>query len=162
VHAEGPGSELGVELVLATGRTITGVVVARDGTPVAGASVSGYVEPSLFKMSTLANLADRRYEKSDDQGRFTLAGLPAEKLLCEATAKGYRPQRTPVDKDATEVRVELATPGVIEGIVVSKKSGKPVPRFEFKIAREHKVTNMMDPEVSKGFIDVTVPIATPN
>src|SRR5262249_17024867 len=90
------------------------------------------------------------------------AGLPAEKLLCEASAKGYRTERKPVENDATDVRVELGTTGVIEGVVVSKKTGKPVTRFDFKVAREHKVTNFMDPEASKSFFDLTVPIATPN
>ena len=162
VAAGGPGSEQQVELALATGRTLTGVVVARDGTPVAGARVTAFVEPSLLKMSTLTSAAGRPKATSDEQGRFTLAGLPAEKLLCEASAKGYRTERAPVGKDAAEVRVELATRGAIEGIVVSKKTGKPVARYDFKVVREKKSTNFMDPEMSKSFFDVTVPIASPN
>jgi len=162
VTAAGPGTEQQVELALVAGRALSGVVVASDGTPVAGAKVSAFVEPSLLKMSTIANAAERKPVASDEQGRFTLTGLPAEKLLCEARAKGYRTGRVPVEKDATDVRVELGTTGAIEGIVVSKKTGKPVARYDLKVARERKSTNFMDPEVSKSFVDVTVPITTPN
>lgn len=162
VTAGGPGSSVDVELKLTKGRTLTGVVVASDGTPIGQASVAAYVEPSLMNMQSMMRAGERRWQPADDQGRFTLGGLPDGKLVCEARAKGYRDGRTTVDKDGAECKVELSTRGAIEGVVVSKKTGKPVNRFDVKVARERKSTGMFDPAASLNFIDVTVPFATPN
>jgi uncharacterized GH25 family protein len=162
VTAGGPGSSVDVELRLTKGRTLTGVVVASDGTPIGRASVAAFVEPSLMNMSSMMHAGERRWQPADDEGRFTLGGLPDGKLVCEAHAKGYRDGRATVEKDAAECRIELSTRGAIEGVVVSKKTGKPVTRFDAKVVRERKSTGIFDPTASLNFIDVTVPFATPN
>jgi uncharacterized GH25 family protein len=162
VTAGGPGSRLEVELRLTNGRSLSAFVVAADGSPIAQARVSAYVDPSIMSMESMVRAGERRWQTTDDQGRVTLTGLPDGKLACEARAKGYRDGRVNVDKTAGECRIELATRGAIEGVVVSKKSGKPVTRFDVKVVRERKLTGFMDPAATASLIDITVPFATPN
>jgi hypothetical protein len=162
VTAAAPGSEQQVELHLTKGRSLTGVVVAADGAVVDKATVTAYAEPSLMNLQSQMRVGDRRWLPADAQGQFTLSGLPEGKLVCEARAKGYRNGRATLEKDASECRVVLTTRGAIEGIVVSKKSGKPVTRFDVKVAREKKLTGFMDPTAAESLIDVNVPFATPN
>ena len=93
-----PGETTHVELRMAAGRNLAGVVVNRDGDPVPGASVRWY-----------AGASGAGDAEAGADGRFTLRNLAAEQVdLVRADADGYLPAEAgPIVLPARDIRLVL-------------------------------------------------------
>lgn len=93
-----PGETTHVELRMAPGRNLSGVVVNRDGDPVPGAAVRWY-----------AGASGAGDAEAGPDGRFTLRNLAAERLnLVRADADGYLPAEAgPIPLPARDIRLVL-------------------------------------------------------
>ena len=117
---------------LAPERTLRGRVLDRDGRAVAGARVV------LDKWHGAS--AIRAESASDDQGRFTLAGVPVDFFTLWVAKKGFMAaEAVPVAADDQDVTVALAPPLRLRGAVVDAETGEPIPtvRVTPGIAGEH-------------------------
>jgi hypothetical protein len=118
------------ELVLVVKASVSaaGLVVAPDGTPVAGARVRAVVGSGPW--AGMQGLGEERPEAtSDAQGRFSLRGLDAGRTRLAATAENWAPSETleldlAEGAEAANLRLELRTGGRILGEVYAK-DGKP-------------------------------------
>ncbi|MFM8981289.1 MAG: carboxypeptidase regulatory-like domain-containing protein [Planctomycetia bacterium] len=95
---------------LAPGVSIAGRVVAADGTPVAGASVMGFHQPSFMGCPAVATAGD---------GSFLLEGLREGRywLMCGSDEHG-RGQANPVTSPSTGTTIRLGGVGWVEGRVL--------------------------------------------
>lgn len=95
---------------LAPGVTIAGRVVAADGTPVAGAMVMGFHQPSFMSSPPVASSAD---------GSFLLEGLREGRywVMCAAEEHG-RGQANPVASPSVGTTIRLGGVGWVEGRVL--------------------------------------------
>ncbi len=110
-----------VKLVLPRGRTTTGTILDADDKPVAGAAIQ-----TVF-------LNDRRKTVSDEQGKFTLRGIPVGEMKIVVTATGKAPgfRKIDVEPDSKEildgVDFRLDTGGTIKLHIVDRE-GKSCPK----------------------------------
>ncbi len=157
-------SSLDVELRVEAGRELRGTVHSKDGTVITGARLTAYLEPSLGNLTTMIRRTGRRSATSGEDGSFVVHGLPVGKLLVEARAPGYQAATTKAEAGGNPIDVVLASRGVLEGIVVSRKTTKAVTRFDLKLARkrEGSVLVAFDPQVLASLNDVTLPFSTQN
>ena len=166
VELASAGATAAVELRIEPGLELRGVVRARDGTPVDEARITAYLEPSLLNLdlTAMSGATGRRSGRSDAEGAFVVTGLPPGRLVVEARAPGYQTASIKAEAGAEPVEIALASRGVLEGIVVSRKTTKAVTSFEIRIARRRETSSLISfsPTSAEGFIDLTLPFATPN
>ena len=104
---------------LAPERTLRGRVLDRNGRAVVGARVG------LDKWRGLN--AIRSQAASDDQGRFTLAGVPVDAFTLWVVKKGFMAaDAAPVADDDQNVTVALVPPLRLRGTVVDAETGEPI------------------------------------
>jgi hypothetical protein len=119
----------GVELTLATGGVLVGVVVQRDGKPApyavvkaAAAGLSGVTSP-------------RRWAAADAEGHFALGGLPRQELQLRAASEQASSELVDVSLvDAPrrdQLRLVLDVVGAIRGVVVDER-GEPAPEVQVR------------------------------
>lgn len=130
-----PGARATASLVLVAGLELRGRVTAKDGTPLAGATVAASEPPSLLNVMKTARGGGRRQATCDDDGRFALHGLPSGSVDLTARAAGYVQSKVAATAGGPEVVVVLATRGAIEGIVISQQTGKPLREFVLHLER---------------------------
>ncbi|HET6203352.1 MAG TPA: carboxypeptidase-like regulatory domain-containing protein [Planctomycetota bacterium] len=128
--ARGERKDVG-EIRLTREGLVAGTVSDPSGRPVAGARVSIDLDPAQV-MRRAPFFMDE--EKTDDQGRYRLGGLPAGKVRVLASAEGWRESRS----DEVEVRagenvervdVRLQSGRSIAGRVLAN-DGKPIEGAE--------------------------------
>ncbi len=130
VHAPAASSPLvvdgvhprtGVELVLAGGGRVTGIVTDAAGAPIAGADIRVVTDGHVL-------WRPRRHAFSDAAGRFALGGLPRRPVDVVAAHTSGTSAIVAVDLAATaerELALVLDVTGAIEGIVVDR-TGQPI------------------------------------
>ncbi|HZI09859.1 MAG TPA: carboxypeptidase-like regulatory domain-containing protein, partial [Myxococcus sp.] len=126
-----------VQLQLAGGLEVSGVVVDTQGQPIAGASVVGMYD-SREESSDAVLERGPALAKSDAEGRFTLRHLEPGSWKVSARHEHYGPARRGSERDeraprvqagATDVRLELRRMELVRGRV-AREDGSPVTRFE--------------------------------
>lgn len=117
-----------VEVTLQTGAQMTGRVVDQDNKPVEGATVA----VSRWQSSGSGQWLVPATDKSDADGRFTLAHLPSEgSIELSYWKKGYSHVHLPaVGLQDGPQRLVLRKPGTIAGRIIEESTGEPVSRFE--------------------------------
>jgi protocatechuate 3,4-dioxygenase beta subunit len=118
--ASGRVPDVPLEIVLASGLDLRGRVVDPAGAPVPGTHVFAGAEPDdLFTVHGWA----------DDEGEFTLRGVPRDELAYGAVAEGYAPFTAVRDpqRDAGELLIVLDRGATVTGRVVDQ-NGAPVAR----------------------------------
>jgi len=129
------GQGVAVEVTVARGQELRGRVVAKDGTPIAGARLSAGEAPSITNVMRMALGTGKRRAVADADGRFVLEGLPPSEVQVEATAKGYESATAKGTAGAGDVEIVMATCGALEGIVLSRVTNKPLTEFTLRIER---------------------------
>ena len=134
-----------VRVTLREGGSVTGVVHAPDGTPVAGARVAHHPSESIPLLGDLAaslgpnylNQVSRSGAETDEHGRFRLTGITDEdEFLVVAAHDDYAPG---IARGAhigdQDVVVTLQPQATVHGVVVAKASGEPIPEFTASLLR---------------------------
>ena len=101
-------ADVTVDVAVAVGRKVSGVVVDPDGTPVAGAEV----------FLRTGDVSIRQLATTGDDGRFDGVDVPAGSVLLFARAPG-RAMRTPVRSEAEEIELQVG-PQRIGGTIVGR------------------------------------------
>ena len=115
----------GVDLVVAGGRSISGVVLGPDGRPVPGAEVTASAELPNGRAPSRAMVGPSRAYSGPD-GAFTLEPLGAGKHTLWAVQAGYSDgERRGIEGGATGVKLQLAPESTLGGLVASE-DGRPV------------------------------------
>jgi len=115
-------AETEINIVLARGGTVAGVVVNTDDEPIKGANIY------IMQPSGMLHLG--RSIKTDEEGKFVIRGLPPGTVNLKVTAKDYR---TKIIRDITvvagetneNVRIVLSKGLCLEGVVVDE-NGFPI------------------------------------
>ncbi|MCJ7583136.1 MAG: carboxypeptidase regulatory-like domain-containing protein [Candidatus Aminicenantes bacterium] len=111
-----------VNLILTEGLTISGKVVNKSDTPVAGASVNVY---SLIGTSSVSRSA-----MTDRRGQFEIWGLVEGEVRMSAFHRSYaRSNQTQVQSGATDVEIVLQPALFITGSVSDAESNKPLNNY---------------------------------
>ena len=122
VTLDGKTATDGVEIKLAVGATVAGMVVDTAGAPVASARVR-------IAVATRSMLgSEPRQVFTADDGTFTVRGLPKKPLEAVALAEVGSSRTTDVDASAGDVKGVVLTidqTGTIAGVVVDK-AGEPI------------------------------------
>ncbi|MBZ0136536.1 MAG: carboxypeptidase regulatory-like domain-containing protein [Planctomycetes bacterium] len=121
----------GVDLLLDSGCTVTGLVTDNKNMPIAGAKV--YFNDTDFlrggEMVAGVALPDRAVSTTTDEaGRFSLAGLPPGDVTITASAQGFANKNQQVVLMAgtpAEVTIMLEPAGGITGVVTNER-GEPI------------------------------------
>jgi len=120
-----------VDLMMDDGCSISGVVTAQGGAPVAGAQVY-YNDSDYLRGSELVagiSLPKRTVSTvTDESGKYTLGGLPPGDVTVTAAAEGFAnkdEKRTLVPGTPGEINFSLEPAGSIVGIVTNSR-GEPV------------------------------------
>ncbi len=127
----------GVEVVLPAGVTVSGSVVDTGGAPVASARVRvGVAGAGMIS-------AAPRQVFSDDQGAWTLRGLPRKALEAVAMHDSGASEAVAVDAraaDVTGVELVLAVTGTITGVVVDAE-GEPLEGVQVSAGPDFRARN---------------------
>jgi hypothetical protein len=125
-----PGGELDLgDIAVTPGRIVHGRVVDRTGSPIADAVVIARPDAAIDATITLANDLDRRPgTRTDETGRFALAGLPddiAGYQIQASVAGALAPPRALSSDDLSrDIELVVDAAGSISGRLVDE-SGKP-------------------------------------
>jgi uncharacterized GH25 family protein len=122
VTLDGVTAQDGIEITMAEGATVSGVVVDGGGQPV----VSARVRIGVASRGMIG--AEPRQVYSADDGTFSVAGLPRKALEAVALAETGSSANVPVDAskgDVAGVKLTVDITGTIAGVVVDKK-GEPL------------------------------------
>lgn len=138
------GAAPDIEIALQSGVKLEGTVVEKNA-PVANARV-------LLRQGGVPLPFERRETKTDAQGRFTFAGLPAAECHVHARLdKAISPVavvRTDDAHDAEPVKLELGPAGSIAGRVSC--GGAPVPGAKLSVKDEDSPTPLIATSDSQG------------
>jgi hypothetical protein len=122
ITLDGATAKDGIEITMAEGATVSGVVIDAGGQPVASARVR-------IGVATRGMIGgEPRQVFSADNGTFSVAGLPRKPLEAVALAESGSSENVPVDTshgDVANVKITIDITGTIAGIVVDKK-GEPL------------------------------------
>ena len=129
------------------GGTLRGIVTGPDGEPVAGATVSaGDYASTDWGMGRLRTERwSPRAIKTDEDGGYAMAGLPAGDLQLRARAMGtptWKGSVAILDGETTRADIALTAEAIVEGTVRNVK-GEPV---------EGAIVRAFDEEISLHFI----------
>lgn len=116
------------DFVLEPGFRVAGVVLAPDGTPVAGAAVAVAAKGGDRPANPMMGMfQDSRNTTTDASGQFVAGGLQEGPYDITATAPKYLAgTATGVQPGAEGVTVRLGAAATLRGVVVSSADGKPV------------------------------------
>ncbi|MHC4822223.1 MAG: carboxypeptidase regulatory-like domain-containing protein [Planctomycetota bacterium] len=135
VNAPAQGELASQDHVLRKGDSITGVVRSREGELISGASVNawGWVMGSDGNR-TWMNRSDVR---TNDEGVFTLDGLPSGSYQINVQMTGYGAKRlSGIAAGTRGLDVMLEPMARIRGIVLKADGVTPVPTFKIKVYLE--------------------------
>ncbi len=121
-------TELG-SLTLDAGESMYGRVVDESGAPVANALVSASPTEGMFGRGTDLSgdlLTGRTRVRSDDRGRFTIAGLASKPYSLTATAPGYGRAIVSDVRPGTATTLTMRPGWTVGGLVVRGDTGEPV------------------------------------
>lgn len=158
-----------LSLALGKGTVLAGTVVDKAGKPVPEAQVRAVLQVVGNDLGTLGVRRTLRPQlpggllttRTDRQGRFRLTGIPefAMAELCVVAegkartrgSRGWR-RRPEYRSGQTDIRIVLPEEGRISGMVVDKKTGKPVPGVRLMAASSGRwwVPSGIDEEVATG------------
>jgi len=132
----------GVELVLARGGSVSGVVLDPDGNPVAKAMVGHGGPRARFEIGRHEYSWEGRARQAtvtDDQGRFRFKGVPPGEIGMAAAAEGFAPGRVrnlavKADEETAGVVISLLRGGALTG-TVRGTDGNPIALAEILVAR---------------------------
>lgn len=113
---------------------LAGRVVDHQGKPVSGALVAISMGKRFLDYANLGSRVPGLAARTDKDGRFRFQGLPADQAVqFEVTAAGHGKLDTVRTQDEgymtgqTDVELKMPEAAIVEAVVVSKKTGKPVP-----------------------------------
>ena len=106
-----PGEHVTLDIPLAVGASVHGIVVGEDGTPISGATVVGYSTKNVLARA----LGGRESTDTDENGAFSLTGIPPRKIELTASAAGHL--------ESEPVPLELEEGEVAEGVRILLPSG---------------------------------------
>ncbi|MFO0985482.1 MAG: sigma-70 family RNA polymerase sigma factor [Planctomycetota bacterium] len=136
------GKERRLRLVLdQPGGDVAGEVHDRDGKPVANALVRvrlGEFEGYRPRDGSSVGKPLDLWARSDEDGFFTVASVPARTLPVEARAEGFGVWRGTVEASlqvTTQLEVVLERSSVVRGTVVTA-DGKPAARIRIRVGRD--------------------------
>jgi protocatechuate 3,4-dioxygenase beta subunit len=135
----------GIELVADEGLGIDGRVLTEAGAPVPGAQLTAGRAPGMFDMTQAVDQALRREARSDEEGRFRIAGLEPGSLRVEARAEGMLTATVTAAAGATDVLLQLQPTVSLSGIVVSTRDSEPVSDFRIALLPAGGAFNFADP-----------------
>jgi BlaR1 peptidase M56 len=134
------GGEIDVALKLPpiTGPVITvsGICTRPDGTPAAGAGVS----PAAGRFVTADASSFIRMRRADGDGRFTLEGVPAGRMLAiyaeteDRKLAGATQVRVPENADPNFLLKVPLAPTVAAELVPRDRAGQPLPSRKFEVS----------------------------
>jgi hypothetical protein len=117
----GESVDLGVVL-LEPGREVSGIVLGEADEPLQGANV----EVSFFEEGRKLKAEDQ----TDEEGRFTVSGLPEDALSLEVLAEDYLPFRERWTQiPSSDINVNLMQERFIEGRVAEEETLLPVTSY---------------------------------
>ncbi len=157
------GDKRDVELVLDVAGTISGIVVDDKGQPVPEIQVTS--NPDIWGGGNAESfaLAGFATATTDGAGGFTIHGLPdgAYKLHASrhATGRAWRTEGTSAKPGDTNVKITLATPGSIKGVIAKADGTPPVTasvRAGFRAATPANEGVFELDELEPGPYDVTI------
>jgi protocatechuate 3,4-dioxygenase beta subunit len=120
------GAEVrGIEIILARGYQVTGVVLDENGDPFPGAQI--YPEPVGFNQGASAFVGPGTI--SDAQGRFELDALRENRVLLRVWADGCSLLEQTVSAGTSDVILRPMRGGRLAGRVVDARTGKAVESF---------------------------------
>jgi len=150
------GAAYEVELELGIGNGVKGRVVDANGSPVAGAIVSGrgMDRPQGLDLSLIAQFYKVETESAED-GSFELEGLVAKRVMVEADKDGYLPAMSFRNLDDPEQQGELVLKlerGVYITGRVTGSNKDPIQRFhvEARPSRGQRFGRRMRPGDAAG------------
>ncbi len=119
-----------VTIQLARGLNYSGQVIDCDGNPLGGATVGAedWTAPDSRDRHPIT-----RFSKTDDQGRFTITGLPnSGSLLLYANKKGFMTGNVSWSADGKEnpQKIKMFPPPVVMGKVVDDATDQPIAAFD--------------------------------
>ncbi len=117
-----PGASLEALITLDKGRTIAGLVVDPDGTPIEGAQVGAYSQAPLARARGVY-----RSGRTDALGQFELIALPKEKLRVQARHPDWlhsEPRKFDATDPTSEVVLTLQEGASLSGIL-TLPDGRP-------------------------------------
>ncbi|MCA8943627.1 MAG: carboxypeptidase regulatory-like domain-containing protein, partial [Planctomycetes bacterium] len=136
---------LELEIVLDRGREVRGVVLASDGGPIPDAVVE-------TRNRDFGKLRDRplRNATTDEQGRFSLQGLPNERLWMSCRAENYlSTDWRGLEPDSRFEEIVLTKPARVAGTVVDSATGSPITQF--RVAWSEARSAAKERKSSKGW-----------
>lgn len=141
-----------ITLILQGGKVLSGVVVSRDGSPIAGARVTPFSvdENDLPEYESAA-----RAVTSAGDGSFSLAHLLPGDWTLQTRAEGYGTELSPpTSADSGEARIVLS-PGIdLECQVIHEDTGKPVAGVTVTLKYPERRTNILSVTSGKNGIAV--------
>jgi beta-lactamase regulating signal transducer with metallopeptidase domain/protocatechuate 3,4-dioxygenase beta subunit len=129
-----PGAK-DVKIVLKPGHFVAGRIVDRNKQPVKGIMIvtMAACPPQATRCSGPYRYLEPE-TRTDDQGRFQLESLPAEKVFIDIVGKSFsaiRVKELAVDKNDYEIAVNPI--GHIQGQVLDAATGRPVQKFIIRL-----------------------------
>lgn len=156
----GQPTDLG-SLTLDAGEALYGRVVDEGGAAVANALVSASPKEGMFGPGTDLSgdmLTGRTRTRSDERGRFTIAGLAPKAYSLTATAPGYGSAVVGDVRPGTGTTLTMRPGWTVSGIVVRGDNGQPVKGAS---VRAGGVVGETDAEGRFELVDVTPGEETP-
>jgi thiol-disulfide isomerase/thioredoxin/protocatechuate 3,4-dioxygenase beta subunit len=135
---EGP---LRADLTLDSAHSFRGRVVDPSGKPIAHAQVVAYWSGPEGSPRSSFGVASRRQLTTDDSGRFEWKEAPGKGVHVEVSALGFTGQNRLSLASDVDQEIVLTPPTVVEGSVIDRETGQPLPHFSLTMAAAWKAGN---------------------
>jgi protocatechuate 3,4-dioxygenase beta subunit len=127
-----------VDVKLASGTAVHGVVRGTSGEPISGVLVIPVVQHCETGLCNLIWFTERE-TRSNDQGRFQIAALPPDARF-DFLKEGYSERRNvTLQLGETTNEIRMSAGGAIQGRVVDA-NGKPVRQFKIRVLIPRKLS----------------------
>ena len=129
-----------VNLTLASGRRVSGIVRDDTGAALGGVAVKARARDGIFASIGAAHpfAPQKAGTITDDEGRFTLEGLPHRELRLALSKAAWRTSTKTVSESESDIEVELLRSSIIGGRVTDSK-GAPLENVAVRIAPPARV-----------------------